>query len=129
MITYEDIYTEGYYMGLCENDRLECKNQEYNSETHTSNKHGESSSSLSISTNNPNGAMAKYGRYVKKCKEKGKTPVPFEKWIGRKAIIGLGGIATLGTAAGLGIHHHKKKKAMKESYADGYYAALCDIDH
>ena len=131
-MTYKDVYAEGYYQGLMETEYTYDngkKNQPdvYKYKSTTTN--GRNVTNVSVSGNTK--IMKKYDNYVLDCKAKEKKPLPFDAWAKRKGIIaaaGLGaGILGAGTAA-IAIKHHHKKKAMKESYSDGYYQALCEMD-
>lgn len=127
-MSYDEIYMEGYILGL-----EEAENYEYNSSSKSNSKSGGyKQSSISISSNNPKGLMAKYGKYVQKCQAKGKEPKSFESWCKTKAAIisGVTAGTVAGTAGGVALHklRKNKKQAVNEAFADGYYAALCDID-
>jgi len=74
--------------------------------------------------------MKAYDRYVMRCQRRGKHPMSFSKWCALSAGAGIAGAGALAGGAVVGVKAYRKKhpKVTNEAFADGYYAALKDID-
>lgn len=138
-MNYDDIYLEGYYDALLEAEKTSRKesNDDYSYSQKSKKDNGKYSKTTKVSINGDSALMRAYDRYVTRCQSKGKHPMPFTKWV--KINAGVAAVGTTAVVAGGVIggrklyKNHKAKKAaqtnpVNEAYADGYYAALCEIE-
>ena len=135
-MTYDEIYLEGYYDALLEaekSSRME-SNDDYKYSQKSKKNNGKYSKTTSVSISGDSRMMRLYDRYVTKCQKNGKNPMPFTKWVKVHAAADTLGVAAATTGAVIGgkklVKNYRAKhpKPCNESYADGYFAALCEIE-